>query len=92
MTFWSISKPISQGRISRQLWKQPIAGSLRTRLSSLEAKETMSKVLSMSTIIKILSTRLLIDYGSLWGISLQSLVEPFFELYESLVLSKDHPE
>jgi len=56
----------------------------------------------MSTILvltKILSTRLLIHrrhnaytIPTLWGISLQSFVEPFFELYESLVLCKDHRE
>ena len=53
------------------------------------------KVLSMSNITKILSIRLLIHSSTmdtLWGISLQSLVEQFFELYESLVLCKDRPE
>jgi len=49
----------------------------------------------MSNITKILSIRLLIHSSTmdtLWGISLQSLVEQFFELYESLVLCKDRPE
>jgi hypothetical protein len=47
------------------------------------------KVLSMSNITKILSIRLLIHSSTmdtLWGISLQSLVEQFFELYESLLI------
>ena len=59
----------------------------------------MSKVLSSTILVKILSNRLLIHsrhnaytMDTLWGISLQSHVEPFFELYESLVLSKDHRE
>jgi len=52
------------------------------------------KVLSMSNITKILSIRLLIHSSTmdtLWGISLQSLVEQFFELYESLLIELYEP-
>ena len=36
--------------------------------------------------------KILSSSSTLWGISFESLVEPFFELYKPLTLSKDHLE